>query len=107
MAQLSGLALLVAITGLLLLRLVAAVDIAVDLGYSTYVGRTQGDGVSQWLGIRYAAPPLGSLRFTPPQDPPVTTTLQPATQVSILAPKGKETVSSLTHLTAYSMGRSV
>jgi hypothetical protein len=42
----------------------------VDLGYSKYQGNTGKDGVTQWLGIRYAAPPIGDLRFAPPKDPP-------------------------------------
>ena len=51
----------------------------VDLGYSQYQGNTY-RGVSQWLGIRYAAPPVGDLRFAAPQDPVVNSTLQKATQ---------------------------
>jgi hypothetical protein len=42
---------------------------AVDLGYSKYIGSNVNDGVSQWLGIRYAAAPEGDLRFRAPQDP--------------------------------------
>ena len=38
------------------------------------------NGINEWLGIPYAAPPVGSLRWKPPQAPaPWTTTLQ-ATQ---------------------------
>jgi len=51
---------------------VAAVDSCVHLGYSTYNGVALSNGVTQWLGIRYAAPPLGDLRFAAPQDPPST-----------------------------------
>ncbi|EGZ76790.1 alpha/beta-hydrolase [Neurospora tetrasperma FGSC 2509] len=42
---------------------------AVNVTYSEYVGEELGNGVSQWLGLRYAAPPVGALRFAPPQDP--------------------------------------
>ncbi|RMD40122.1 hypothetical protein DV735_g4998, partial [Chaetothyriales sp. CBS 134920] len=48
---------------------VAAVSTIVKLDYATYRGRHRGNGVTSWLGIRYAAPPVGSLRFAPPHDP--------------------------------------
>lgn len=48
---------------------VHADDKVVDLGYAKYKGHEQGNGVSHWLGIRYAAPPLGELRFQEPRDP--------------------------------------
>jgi hypothetical protein len=41
----------------------------IDLGYTKYQGVTRKTGVTQWLGIRYAAPPLGDLRFAEPKDP--------------------------------------
>ena len=31
----------------------------VDLGYSQYQGTVLSSGINQYLGIRYAAPPLG------------------------------------------------
>ncbi|OAG38818.1 hypothetical protein AYO21_07013 [Fonsecaea monophora] len=34
-------------------------------------GRALANGVTQWLGMRYAAAPTGPLRFAPPQDPPI------------------------------------
>jgi hypothetical protein len=66
----------------LLLSCVAeAIQETVDVGYSVYKGQALPNGVSQWLGIRYAAPPLGELRFAPPQDPLHTQGIQDATQV--------------------------
>lgn len=67
---------------ILLLSIAEAVEETVDVGYSIYKGQALPNGVSQWLGIRYAAPPLGDLRFAPPQDPPRTQGIQNATQVS-------------------------
>ena len=55
----------------------------VDLGYSAYQGSTHNDGISQWLGIRYAAAPIGNLRFAAPQDPIENTTLQEAIKVCL------------------------
>ena len=46
-----------------------AVNPVVKLDYTPYRGTALPNGVSQWLGIRYAAPPLGDLRFQTPQDP--------------------------------------
>ncbi|KFY42952.1 hypothetical protein V495_04266 [Pseudogymnoascus sp. VKM F-4514 (FW-929)] len=41
----------------------------VDLGYAQYRGLRLDAGVDQYLGMRYAQPPLGNLRFRAPQDP--------------------------------------
>ena len=41
----------------------------IHLDYATYKGKALPCGVSQWVGIRYAAPPVGALRFAEPQDP--------------------------------------
>lgn len=54
----------------------------VDLGYSRYQGITIGSGVNQYLGMRYAAPPVGDLRFRAPAEPLTTAGLQNATAVS-------------------------
>ncbi|OJD31316.1 triacylglycerol lipase [Diplodia corticola] len=51
------------------LAAVLAVDPAVALDYATYQGTPYGDATTEWLGIRYAAPPTGRLRFAAPQDP--------------------------------------
>ncbi|OAA67923.1 carboxylesterase [Niveomyces insectorum RCEF 264] len=58
-----------------------AVDPLVDLGYTQLQGTALPDaGVTQWLGVRYAAAPLGDLRFAAPIDPPSTSDVQDATQ---------------------------
>ncbi|EJU04779.1 alpha/beta-hydrolase [Dacryopinax primogenitus] len=51
------------------LPLVDAVDPLVKLNYITYRGVARSTGVTEWLGIRYAAPPLGELRWRAPQAP--------------------------------------
>ena len=53
----------------------------IDLGYTKYQGDTYPGGISQWLGIRYAQPPVGELRFAAPQNITGNGTLQMATQV--------------------------
>jgi len=70
------------VAGLLWCTAVVAVNPVVDLGYSRYRGRIAGDGTTQWKGMRFAAPPLGDLRFAKPQDPPKTTGIQDASKVS-------------------------
>ncbi|TRX96024.1 hypothetical protein FHL15_003166 [Xylaria flabelliformis] len=45
-----------------------AASLTVATTCNTYTG-VASDGVAQWLGIRYAAPPVGDLRFMPPEDP--------------------------------------
>ena len=45
----------------------------VDLGYASYAGTDLGNGVSQFLGMRFAKPPLGDMRFAAPQPPDVET----------------------------------
>jgi carboxylesterase type B len=59
----------------------AKLSVQVDLGYSKYDGVALSSGITQWLGMRYAAPPVGRLRFTPPQDPPHTEEVQKADTV--------------------------
>lgn len=50
-------------------RTTFAVDPTVELGYTSYSGTSLSNGVTQWLGMRYAAPPLDDLRFRAPVDP--------------------------------------
>ncbi|KAF7356434.1 Carboxylic ester hydrolase [Mycena venus] len=45
----------------------------VNLDYATYVGTALDAGVTQFLGMRFAAPPLGNLRWRAPADPLVET----------------------------------
>ncbi|KAK0733863.1 Alpha/Beta hydrolase protein [Lasiosphaeria miniovina] len=52
----------------------------VDLNYSAYEGLRLPNGVNAFLGLRYAAPPLGQLRWRAPAEPPRTQQLQQAKQ---------------------------
>ncbi|KFY15435.1 hypothetical protein V491_05684 [Pseudogymnoascus sp. VKM F-3775] len=52
----------------------------VDLGYSKYEGTVLEAGVNQYLGMRYAAPPVGDLRWRAPHDPDEYSTVQDASQ---------------------------
>ncbi|OTA92173.1 hypothetical protein M434DRAFT_12573 [Hypoxylon sp. CO27-5] len=60
--------------------LVIAVSPTVDLVCNKYTGYSTPNGITQWLGMRYAASPVGDLRFAPPQDPPCNRTTQQADQ---------------------------
>ncbi|KAL9618080.1 MAG: hypothetical protein Q9160_007150 [Pyrenula sp. 1 TL-2023] len=62
----------------LLLTSGLCVDPLVELSYSAYDGTPLSNGISQWLGIRYAAPPIANLRFEAPQDPIATDGVQTA-----------------------------
>ncbi|KAF5864112.1 Triacylglycerol lipase [Aspergillus alliaceus] len=50
----------------------------VDLDYAQYQGVRLPAGVDQYFGIRFAAPPLGDLRFRAPRDPIRTSSVQDA-----------------------------
>jgi hypothetical protein len=60
--------LILIIVPLLVVRTKANPDLIVDLGYTQYEGKSS-NGINQWLGMRYAAPPTGDLRFKAPQEP--------------------------------------
>ncbi|KAJ7692062.1 Alpha/Beta hydrolase protein [Mycena rosella] len=72
-----------------LIKLVSAVAVAlcpraqsapiVDLGYTQYQGTVSATNISNFLAIRYAAAPLGDLRFRAPQPPANITGVQQAT----------------------------
>jgi Carboxylesterase family len=53
----------------------------VDLGYSKYQGIKLASDINQYLGMRYASPPIGNLRFRAPAEPLTTTGIQNATAV--------------------------
>jgi len=53
----------------------------IDLGYAKYQGVSLEAGVDQYLGIRYAASPLGDLRWRAPQDPRPQADVQDASRV--------------------------
>ncbi|KAF8144537.1 Alpha/Beta hydrolase protein [Mycena galopus ATCC 62051] len=53
----------------------------IDLGYASYQGTVSAANVSHFLGIRYAAAPLGDLRFRAPQPPESICGLQQASSV--------------------------
>ena len=52
----------------------------IDLGYATYQGISFGAGVNQYLGLRYAAPPVGDRRWRAPEDPVLEDGTQDATK---------------------------
>ncbi|KAL3424241.1 triacylglycerol [Phlyctema vagabunda] len=61
-----------------------AVDPLVDLTVAKYQGLTLGNGVNQWLAVRYAAPPTGNNRFNAPRPPVETEGVQDATKEGAL-----------------------
>ena len=45
-------------------------SLQVDLGYAAYEGYTNSTtGLNTWLGVRFAAPPIGANRWQKPQPP--------------------------------------
>jgi carboxylesterase type B len=50
----------------------------VDLNYTKYVGRQLANGVNEFLGMRYAAAPLGNLRWRAPVEPRRTNSVEAA-----------------------------
>ncbi|KAJ6784653.1 hypothetical protein PWT90_03216 [Aphanocladium album] len=52
----------------------------VDLGYAKYQGNRPGSGVDEFLGVRYAKPPIGNRRFRAPEDPSSEFEVQDATK---------------------------
>ncbi|TVY73409.1 putative secreted lipase [Lachnellula suecica] len=75
---------LVAATPHLLLENRADLSTIVDLDYAKYQGQNLPVGIKQWLGMRFAAPPLGDLRFRAPVDPVPVTGVQDASQLGAI-----------------------
>ncbi|KAH2981805.1 hypothetical protein KXV25_002583 [Aspergillus fumigatus] len=66
-----------------------------DLGYSRYQGVRLAAGVDQYLGMRYAAQPLGTLRFRASREPVHNSTLQDASEFGpICVGTGQSTTST-------------
>ena len=66
-------------------KAVADINLTVDLGYSKYTGISAADNkIASWLGIRYAAPPVGNNRFRAPQPPLVNSSVQLANKVCLI-----------------------
>ncbi|CCM06693.1 uncharacterized protein FIBRA_08980 [Fibroporia radiculosa] len=59
----------------------AASPPTVDLGYAQYQGAVDSTtNITSFLGIRYASPPVGNLRWVEPQPPPTLSGVQQATE---------------------------
>ncbi|KAF7550608.1 hypothetical protein G7Z17_g5612 [Cylindrodendrum hubeiense] len=59
---------------------------AVDLGYSKYKGNSLDNGVNEFLGMRFAKPPTGDLRWRAPVDPEHTKPTQSAQRFRAFCP---------------------
>ncbi|KAG9635856.1 hypothetical protein KCU69_g19610, partial [Aureobasidium melanogenum] len=65
----------------------------VNLDYATYQGAALDTGVTQYLGMRFAAPPVGNLRWRAPEDPVTVHGIQNATQPRAICIGIGETIS--------------
>ncbi|KAL3441434.1 Alpha/Beta hydrolase protein [Aspergillus insuetus] len=73
-------------------RSVKSLEPLVDLGYSKYRGIQVSAEVDQFLGMRFAAPPLGNLRFRAPRDPIHRTDVQDASRFGPVCIGGDQNV---------------
>jgi hypothetical protein len=75
-------------------RVLCSQNITVNLGYSQYQGIAASDPlVLKWLGMRYAAPPVGDLRFRAPASPNATGGIQNANAVGLDFPPSPASLS--------------
>ncbi|KAF4982248.1 hypothetical protein FZEAL_2132 [Fusarium zealandicum] len=61
-------------------------SILVDLGYSQYQGKTLDSGINEFLGMRFAQPPVGDLRWRAPIEPESTKDIQSAEEYGAVCP---------------------
>jgi para-nitrobenzyl esterase len=69
-----------------------------DLVVETAYGKVRGlrkDGVTQWRGIPFAAPPVGPLRFLPPRPPPPWAGERDATRFGPIAQQSRDPATSM------------
>ncbi|THY73998.1 alpha/beta-hydrolase [Aureobasidium pullulans] len=71
---------------------VSALSSKISLDYATYQGTAGFDGITRFLGMQYAAPPVGDLRWKAPQDPAQTTAGQSAAKFKDVCIGVKQTV---------------
>ena len=63
-----------------------AVNPVVDVEYGKYQGTPLSNGITQWLGMRYAAAPTGENRFAAPKEPNTFPGILPANKVCQFIP---------------------
>ncbi|THY64054.1 alpha/beta-hydrolase [Aureobasidium pullulans] len=71
---------------------VSALSSKISLDYATYEGTPGSDGITRFLGMQYAAPPVGDLRWKAPQDPAQATAVQSAAKFKDVCIGVKQTV---------------
>ena len=62
--------------------------VTVEIREGNITGR-EADGVTEFLGIPYAAPPVGALRFCPPESHPTWTGTRECLEFGPIAPQGE------------------
>lgn len=83
--KLTACAMVLALVLIYLLSAVSVAQLTVNLDYASYKGVRLSGAVTQWLGMRYAAAPVGELRFVPPKNPPTVRGVRAANKVRSLA----------------------